>query len=412
MQIVFSANSEPSKQVLCQPKTAWLIYNKMKFSCFSSLRTYPQISNYACIELYKKAMTLIVKNKNLLSNLKTGNMSQLKHSLDIMSLAKQTRNKNFSEWQQDEAIAFFVILHGIQRVTQLIMRHIENSPKKTITLFIFGGVVEGGGEWYKELLKERCRYIMQLHATHKKILNKKIDFLFSTEGSERAIIGAVADTQQRLQKHAYSVCIPNKSNEYAIGIDLGGTHIRIGLVDLKKLEIIGKIIKIPTFDNNVEMERIHTIKKQWFNKNGYLKTTLVQNQVVKNEFTLNRILTNYNTLTNTLLAKIINQIRQIDLTDVQFISMAVAAKVASNGFIFKSTNLPLYQINLASILTKKLGLATYVNNDVSCAGLGELLSRPYTPEESLLAIGIGTGLGMRFISHNMLGEELYDEENM
>jgi glucokinase len=64
----------------------------------------------------------------------------------------------------------------------------------------------------------------------------------------------------------------------------------------------------------------------------------------------------------------------------------------SRGLVRSSVNVPLADIPLREVLSERLGLPSYVDNDATCAGIAEALGT--TPAvESLVILTLGTGVG-------------------
>ena len=73
------------------------------------------------------------------------------------------------------------------------------------------------------------------------------------------------------------------------------------------------------------------------------------------------------------------------------------------GIVYDVVNIPSWkEVPLKKILEKKFGLPVFINNDVNCLALGEQLYGEAGEFSSFVAIGIGTGLGSAIIIDHKL----------
>jgi glucokinase len=141
-----------------------------------------------------------------------------------------------------------------------------------------------------------------------------------------------------------------------IGIDLGGTNLRAGIVQN------GKIIQ--------------------------QRSTILLNKDSLSE-SLSQL--------KSFIAPMIN-------SSIQGIGVGVPSVVdVENGIVFNVMNISSWKkVELKDILQKEFNVPVHINNDVNCFILGEHkygLARPY---RSVVGIAMGTGLGMGIIIHNKL----------
>ncbi|RKQ91174.1 glucokinase [Solirubrobacter pauli] len=73
------------------------------------------------------------------------------------------------------------------------------------------------------------------------------------------------------------------------------------------------------------------------------------------------------------------------------------------GKILASVNIPLHDIPLRSLLTERMGVPVYVENDAGCAALAEAFDDGKIVVDSLVMLTIGTGVGGGWV----LGGKLY-----
>lgn len=145
-----------------------------------------------------------------------------------------------------------------------------------------------------------------------------------------------------------------------IGIDLGGSHVAIGVVTKS-----GKIIEI--------FEKDFTVKE----KSNLINVSIeyIENIVnsLKEKFEFNKI----------------------------GIGMAGAI---SNGIVIKSVNLKLENFNIKKILEEKLKLQVNVKNDAKCAAIAEYKFSNLKEYKNVLFFTLGTGIGGAYIYNGKLME--------
>jgi len=149
-------------------------------------------------------------------------------------------------------------------------------------------------------------------------------------------------------------------NNYSVGVDLGGTKIKIGLVNSS-----GRIINKISIDT--------------FAKEGPDK---VVSQIKKGIHTL--LDTNKKT--------------------IQGIGIGSPGTVSlKKGTVENPPNLPGWdRVHLGRIITKEFGLPTFVENDANAAAIGELIYGAGKTLNSFLMVTLGTGVGGGIIYNKKL----------
>lgn len=142
-----------------------------------------------------------------------------------------------------------------------------------------------------------------------------------------------------------------------IGVDLGGTNIRAGLIHE------GKVVDS------------HSVK-----------------------------LVNKQSLTDTL-EQVLTAIEQLVQDDVEGIGVGVPSIVdIDTGVVFDVVNIPSWKrVELKRIIEERFKIPAFVNNDVNCFALGEQQFGSARPFRSFVAISVGTGLGTAVV----INKELY-----
>lgn len=159
------------------------------------------------------------------------------------------------------------------------------------------------------------------------------------------------------------VSIPPKPI-YRIGIDLGGTAIKTGIVDQNNV-IVGQYEQ-PTEAN-----------KPW--------ECVVDNIVLSVNGAL--------------------ESAGLTLEDCQSIGVGSPGTVdASNGVVVYSNNFGWRNIPLAQALQNRLGLPTQISNDANCAALGEVIAGAAHGCNSAVLLTLGTGVGSGIILNKHIFE--------
>src|SRR3954464_10243137 len=74
----------------------------------------------------------------------------------------------------------------------------------------------------------------------------------------------------------------------------------------------------------------------------------------------------------------------------------------TTGKILSSVNIPLHDIPLRQLLTERLGVPVYVENDAGCAALAEAFDGGRMTVSSLVMLTIGTGVGGGWVLNGRL----------
>lgn len=145
-----------------------------------------------------------------------------------------------------------------------------------------------------------------------------------------------------------------------IGIDLGGSHVAIGIVDKE-----GKIIE--------QYEKDFTVKE----KQNIME--VAENYIVEN----------------------INVLKE--KFDIKSVGLAMPGTI-KNGIVMKSVNLGIENYKLGEKLNKLTGVEFRIKNDAKCAALGEYEYKIKDNTKKILFLTLGTGIGGAFIYEGKLLE--------
>ncbi len=151
--------------------------------------------------------------------------------------------------------------------------------------------------------------------------------------------------------------------KYKIGVDVGGTNVKIALVDKK-----GNIVYSNSVPTRAEM--------------GY-------------EYTISNIK-----------QAIYDLIKETKTTKeaIEGIGFGFPGQVdCDNGIVRLAPNIPGWvNVPIASIIEKEFGITTKIDNDVRCAALGELNFGAGKGCQNLICITVGTGIGSGLIINGKL----------
>lgn len=140
---------------------------------------------------------------------------------------------------------------------------------------------------------------------------------------------------------------------YYIGVDLGGTSMKVGLLN-SSYEII-RHETAPTFSERAPEEIIKDMAD--------------------------------------LCHKVIEQ-EGITTADVHSVGIGCPGLASpKDGVILFASNLPFDNVNVREIMKKYIDLDIYVDNDANCATLGEAICGAAEGKENVVVVTLGTGIG-------------------
>jgi len=141
-----------------------------------------------------------------------------------------------------------------------------------------------------------------------------------------------------------------------IGVDLGGTNIRAGIIDN------GSITKV----NHILLTEKESLEKT--------------------------------------ISQLISVIRPLLNPAVRGIGVGVPSVVdIENGIVYNVANIPSWhKVELKKILEKEFSLPVRINNDVNCFALGEHRYGQGKSFDSFVALALGTGMGAGIVINNSL----------
>lgn len=140
-----------------------------------------------------------------------------------------------------------------------------------------------------------------------------------------------------------------------IGIDIGGSHVAIGLINGK-----GKIIAKEDQDLNNDLRSKDYCKK--------LVNTIIE-----------------------LITKILEE-KKIDIKEIRLIGIAIPGTV-SETHIIKAKNLHIKDFNIVSEINKYFNIPIVLRNDAKCAAIAEKEYGSLKKYDDALFLTIGTGIG-------------------
>lgn len=98
--------------------------------------------------------------------------------------------------------------------------------------------------------------------------------------------------------------------------------------------------------------------------------------------------------TDAVLDQLVRAIDEVRLPGVRAVGIGVPSVVEfATGRIRFSVNIPLADLPLRRMLTERLGIPVYVDNDASCAALAEAFEGDRIVADNLVMLTVGTGVG-------------------
>ena len=151
--------------------------------------------------------------------------------------------------------------------------------------------------------------------------------------------------------------------KYKIGVDVGGTNIKVALVDKK-----GNIVYSNTVPTRAEMGYEYTISNMKQAIYELMKETKTSKEVIEG------------------------------------IGFGFPGQVdCERGIVRLAPNIPGWvNVPIASIIEEEFGIPTKIDNDVRCAALGELNFGAGKGCQNLICITVGTGIGSGLIINGKL----------
>ena len=147
-------------------------------------------------------------------------------------------------------------------------------------------------------------------------------------------------------------------NDINVGIDLGGSHVAIGVVNNE-----GKILE--------QFEKDFTVKE----KENVLPVAI---------------------------RYMVDTLRELKQKyDLLEFGLGMAGAI-SNGVILRSVNLGVENYDLKTELEAKTGLSVHIKNDAKCAALAEYKYGEIKQYNNIIFLALGTGIGGAFIYHGTI----------
>ena len=154
-----------------------------------------------------------------------------------------------------------------------------------------------------------------------------------------------------------------------IGVDIGGSHVAVGLVN-DNGEIILKKQKNITLEDRKNIEKF-----------------IEENVAIS----INNILKEAN----------------LEQKDIELIGIACPGTI-TNGIIIKSNNLEVYNLNIVEKLQRYFSAPIRISNDAKCAGLCEKKYGALKEYNDAIYVGLGTGIGgAAFLNGQMIKPKKY-----
>ena len=141
---------------------------------------------------------------------------------------------------------------------------------------------------------------------------------------------------------------------YSIGIDIGGTNLPVGIVDLETKKIVSRR-STPFVRGMSPQEAMDRVAQ------------LAREQMAA---------------------------LSVDMSQVAFAGMGVpAVLMPDKGYVVHANNLNWYDVEITSILEEKLGCRVYLENDANAAAWAEYIAGACRGTNTSVVLTLGTGLG-------------------
>lgn len=317
-------------------------------------------------------------NRKIESDIKKSNLV----IQDLFKLAESAYYKKSGRRTHKEEAALFIVRSASFNFFRIAFNDSLVFESGEIPILIFGGIMDVGSSFLKKILEETVLVF--------KNSQKRLNLVFSKMGDERAVLGAVA----------YIAPIFNckGNNDYAIGIDIGGTNIRSGIIKLNNFSLEKKITKEPVFinesDRNVMNCLIPGLKKlaKSMKKHNY------SNELDENN---SELLRKQKVIRSALIKRLCDMINTAKKNyKIKFIAISSAGNVNEDGFFDYVCKLPFTGINLKCEMESILNIPVFVANDINCAAFGEKQFGSLKKYNKFIVAGLGTGLGIKYFKFN------------
>ena len=276
-------------------------------------------------------------------------------------------------------IALRLIKHEWCSLVSYTVKKIErykDQVQAPIKVILGGGIVDYNQDMLKAILANM-------------VIPPNIEFIFSALGDARAILGAVT--------YAKSVCEQQllASHRYAVGIDLGGTHIRVALVDLEHMRVVGDILKQKLFQNSVDTEGIPDFSECML-KNQRLGSFSSPDQL------------RYAQLANALLTTIANLVKKVASgKEIAFVALSSAGDITDDGYCTRATFLPFSGVHVRKELEERVKHSVFIAHDIFCGALGEKTVGAGKNDAKFVFVALGTFIGVQ-----LFDSETWDCKNI
>jgi glucokinase len=159
--------------------------------------------------------------------------------------------------------------------------------------------------------------------------------------------------------------------QYYLGIDIGGTNIRFGIVDVR-----GRLLS----SNSLSVEQ--SADKAIGQIKTFIKRLIKQSEGYKTENT---------------------DIKNISIKNIKAIGIAAAGQIdKKNGVILYSPNLNWRNVRIKDELENSFNIPVSIENDVNAIAYGEWKIGAGKGVKNLVCIFIGTGIGSGLVINNRL----------
>ncbi len=187
-----------------------------------------------------------------------------------------------------------------------------------------------------------------------------------------------------------------------IGVDIGGSHIGVGMVDESGKIIAKKEKDLLQYEIKEKVINSKTIEEKFIKINGKeIEEKSIKEKLIKERNTKN------NSIKKEIVENVIQYINEITkennikIEDIEYIGIAFP-KSLRNGIIGKAVNLEVSGYEIEEEIQKAIRRPVYLKNDAKCAAICEKKYGSLKDYKNVVFLTIGTGIGGAIFFNDIL----------
>jgi predicted NBD/HSP70 family sugar kinase len=164
---------------------------------------------------------------------------------------------------------------------------------------------------------------------------------------------------------------------------LGGTHIRVALVDMMDMQVVGGIVKQKLFQCIEDTTLMASFSERML-KNKKIESFFGAEQVCHEQ------------LANVVLTNIAHLVKKTaEGKDIAFVAMSSAGEFTDDGYCTRAVFLPFSHVHVRKELEARIKLPVMVARDVYCGALGEMAFGAGRDVGQFVFVVLGTFAGVQ-----------------